>query len=1099
MKYITSILRKKQFLCMLLVAIWLIGCVQEDFTPFSEKPGKSISFALTVSDVDIPSVSSRSMTGSEGGYKEDEVQNVDILVFDASKTPAMFLEWVEVKSTAITQTLNGTTATATFSAPLTPTNGKTCIMVVANRPTDVESYKNILAGFKKEETTKVDAMEAMVHIGNPWQWPTDGPNDNGKYLPIPMCGEKEVDKIAPSMEPIGDISLKRMLARIDIVNSTSNFTVDVAYLVNYNNAGYVAPVWDANGKIDLTATGTNIPGNNEKKVGVDVANWHPINGNTPYKGNIYTFEAPAAVDSGGPDEDGDASRKDAVCLIIGGRINEEWPMTFYRVDFTKVGGVGEAVKYLPLLRNHKYVIDITEVSGLGYEGNKEALESYTMLSNLKMRLITYDRDKVKDVVYDGQYMLGVGKSEIEVTQFQNNSYVVDVFTDVPGGWKAIAVSDNDWLKFDDGEGNGVLTTMGQANEDTQIKLRVPFFTEGAQIGDFRTATIKLQAGRLTYEIEVRQIMVDPGIIKFVDGYGNELEGLVFPLSKGDPNNAEAAIEAQVVYAMFSTHRIDVKLEDAQANMTGIIRYPNGGIVPDLTRTSSLSFWNRVQAFSIQPEPRKANDGLNEWWRTDKLIFSLYNEEGEYLGYRDFELIQSERTFLFRYYPNREIYTFEVDFGAEQYLQLSSNNNWKIIGIEEVDGTGLMLSSSNDGNNDVFVGRSNKDSKMYLSSVVDSDDDGAGNNIVGRGYDFRLKFLPSKWQEGKTGMIKIDFENEFYTGEAPYKKYPFYTTLYLKMVSNKLSYTDDNTQPLFYLYPLRFDNRKYYEEVGRNNRGRRENLAAAAKICEDMSDDKKWRLPNASELIMSYIFQGVLGGSAYVNYAGAPYAGQNIYGWYTNWSPDWSPIYWSSSYYAHSTDTRFQMNFQDGDGYPMKKEEVSEELYFRCVRNNDNAGTKYPYITKASTGVTIVSRDNSGGINTSLLFASGETPGSTSALNKIAPKLEVENTSRTGVTYAQAVADCKAKGGNWRLPTHREAFLIMSMGGTTATSSAQGFNGTELTWTGNGYEKISGMIWTQTVVGNGQWGVGAGSNNEYGGSEVGTTTNWMHVRCVRTVN
>lgn len=54
-----------------------------------------------------------------------------------------------------------------------------------------------------------------------------------------------MDKIAPSMEPIGDISLKRMLARIDIVNSTSNFTVDVAYLVNYNNAGYVAPVWDA--------------------------------------------------------------------------------------------------------------------------------------------------------------------------------------------------------------------------------------------------------------------------------------------------------------------------------------------------------------------------------------------------------------------------------------------------------------------------------------------------------------------------------------------------------------------------------------------------------------------------------------------------------------------------------------------------------------------------------------------------------------------------------------------------------------------------------------------------------------------------------------
>lgn len=260
----------------------------------------------------------------------------------------------------------------------------------------------------------------------------------------------------------------------------------------------------------------------------------PINGNTPYKWKYLYFRSSAAVDSGGPDEDGDASRNDAVCLIIGGRINEEWPMTFYRVDFTKVGGVGEAVKYLPLLRNHKYVIDITEVSGLGYEGNKEALESYTMLSNLKMRLITYDRDKVKDVVYDGQYMLGVGKSEIEVTQFQNNSYVVDVFTDVPGGWKAIAVSDNDWLKFDDGEGNGVLTTMGQANEDTQIKLRVPFFTEGAQIGDFRTATIKLQAGRLTYEIEVRQIMVDPESSSLLMDTGMSWKVLSFLLARATP-------------------------------------------------------------------------------------------------------------------------------------------------------------------------------------------------------------------------------------------------------------------------------------------------------------------------------------------------------------------------------------------------------------------------------------------------------------------------------------------------------------------------------------------------------------------------------------
>lgn len=1075
---------------MLTVAIWLTGCVQEDFTPFPEKPGKSISFALTVSDVDIPSVSSRSMTGSEGGYKEDEVQNVDILVFDASKTPAIFLEWVEVKSTAITQTLDGTTATATFSAPLTPTDGKTCIMVVANRPTDVESYKNILAGFKKGETTKVNAMEAMIHIGNPWQWPTDGPNDSGKYLPIPMCGEKEVDKIAPSMEPIGDISLKRMLARIDIVNSASNFTVDVVYLANYNNAGYVVPVWDANGKIDLTATSTNIPASSDQKVGMSDANYHPIDGENSYLGNIYTFEAPAAADAGGVDKDGNDSREDAVCLIIGGKRTGDASITFYRVDFTKTGGVGEDVKYMPLLRNHKYIINITEASGLGYESPQKALGSYTVMSNLKMRLITYDRDKVKDVVYDGQYMLGVGESEIEVTQFQNNSYVIDVFTDVPGGWKATAVSDNDWLKFDDGEGNGVLTTTGNTNEDTQITLRVPFFTEGAQIGDSRTATIKLQAGRLTYEIVVNQIMVDPGIIKFVDGYGNELDGLFFPLSNDDPNDAEAALEAQVVYAMFTTHRIDVKLEDEQANMTGIIHYPTTGeaLVPNLTRTTSLSFWNRVQAFSIQPEPKKANDGLNEWWRTDKLIFYLYNEEGVRLGHRDFELIQQERTFLFQYYPNRETRTYEVDFGAEQYLQLFSNTNWKIIGIEEVDGTGLMLSSSDDGNNDVFVGRSNKDTDMYLNSVVDDEGEykGKANNIVGRGYNFRLKFLPSKWQEGKTGTIKIDFENEFYLGDAPYKKYPFYTTLYIKLVSNKLSYTDDGTKPLFHVYPLRFDNRIYFDENNRDTSlGRKASVSGAEAICQAIGDG--WRLPNANELLISYVFHEALGGKA--TQSSVYYAGQNIYGWYKNGTGN----YWSTSYYGSESTQNFTIDFSSGAA---QVESVGKDNYFRCVRDNTNTGTKYPYLLKTTTEAYIISRENGVGVDSSILFASGETP--TLYTNKIAPKLQIDFTS-SSATAADAMLACEGRGGGWRLPTQREMLLIYSLGGSTVDFNTT-FSSSLTTWPTN-FNKIGGWHWTMTESAtNKNWVFNSSSNEllQYSSDRDDAGLSWVSYRCVRTV-
>ena len=85
------------------------------------------------------------------------------------------------------------------------------------------------------------------------------------------------------------------------------------------------------------------------------------------------------------------------------------------------------MEYLPLKRNHKYIITITQALGTGYKSFSEALASYTVMSNLKFRLIHYDRDKVKDVVYNGQYMLGVGESEVAVTQYQNNSYAIDVF------------------------------------------------------------------------------------------------------------------------------------------------------------------------------------------------------------------------------------------------------------------------------------------------------------------------------------------------------------------------------------------------------------------------------------------------------------------------------------------------------------------------------------------------------------------------------------------------------------------------------------------------------------------------------------------------
>ena len=1074
MQYKTSIFRKNFLLAALLALVWLTGCVQEEFESIPPQTGSGVRFTLTVPDVEMPSVSSRTMAGTGVAKKEDEIKTVDILVFDASKTPAVYLEWVS--GTGVTQDLANNNSTVNFSAVLSPTTASTCIVVVANRELGA-----IASEFRKGETTKDKVMEDLLH-SHTGKWTADGSSADG-YTRLPMYGEKEVAKITPSMNSITGINMKRMLARIDIRNSASNFTVEEVYLANYNTIGYIAPAWDADGKLkDPAPDDPNLPADGGKKTEEGDAILYSVNGNTPYNGEIYTFEAPAAEDAGGVGQDGASSRKDAVCLIVKGKIGDG-KSTFYRVDFTKTGEIGEEVEYLSLKRNYKYIITVTEASGIGYESFREALASYTVMSNLKFRLILYDRDKVKDVVYNGQYMLGVGESEISVTQHQNNGYAINVFTDHLGGWKATVTEGSDWLGFS----AGTATVSGVANEDTQLLLRIPYYHNGI-IGTTRTATVTLTAGRLTYDIKVTQGVIDPGIIKFVDAYGNELEnGLFFPIR--NPDGDELPIEPQTVYVMFSVDKIDVQLFGTEE--LSRIKYPVDGLIPQLYRDSRKSFTERVQAFTVHPNPRLTGDGTSAdtpgwWWRWDMFNFYLYDKDGSYLGSTTLPINQGELQFSFRYYPTiNNSRTYKVHLGAEQYLQLFVNNNWTIESVEELDvigddGTGLIRT---DTDNDIIAGRMNADSKMYQESVVDNDNDGKGNDVVNRGYDFRLKLHAGKWKEGKSGTIRITFRNVMHTVADAY--FPFYRTLDLQMVSETKSYTTAG-DPLFYLYPLRFDNRLLVAD--NQSKGRRASLADAETICGNIGDG--WRLPTASELLLSFAYVSALGGNA----LGSSEAyGQNIYGWYQNWTGN----YWASSYYSEgSPEAYFELEF--GGGYPQSG---STTNYFRCVRDNNSGATKYPYLSVASSGVTIVSRDANGGVDPAALFASGEVPDNSSAMNKIAPKFQIENTSSSGKTWEEAKVICEGKGDGWRLPTQRELYLVHSLGGSLFSIDDQGF-GSSMNWGGD-FQKLAAVHWALTERDGKYWVIGHNRSTDHNRYEfsawttVGTVT-WPNYRCVRTV-
>ena len=71
MQYKVSIKRKCYLLSVRLMTVWLTGCVQEEFESTPSPAGNGIRFTLTVPDVNLPSVSSRTMTGAGTAKKED--------------------------------------------------------------------------------------------------------------------------------------------------------------------------------------------------------------------------------------------------------------------------------------------------------------------------------------------------------------------------------------------------------------------------------------------------------------------------------------------------------------------------------------------------------------------------------------------------------------------------------------------------------------------------------------------------------------------------------------------------------------------------------------------------------------------------------------------------------------------------------------------------------------------------------------------------------------------------------------------------------------------------------------------------------------------
>lgn len=489
---------------VVLVICTLFLCVScsdlDDFkSEISQEDNYNVEFILKVPGYLSPMTTTRSM-----GVKEHEVKELDLLLFDKD-------DKFQDRITILTNEIDQVGQIVKTHVNVKRENYR--FVLVANASSVVNSIT------MPQGEDKVTILEQFEYSYTS-KWASDG---NGTYQNIPMYAESSVIDMGAasgsSSNRILNVNLIRMLARIDVNVSASNFTLKEVYLCNYNTNGYIAPSWS---KPPLSP---NLPITLHPKKGASNALLYKVS-NLSLSETIYTFESLSTSDDNGIE---DENRKGATCLVVKGVYNNR--DYYYRIDFTYDGTSGSVTgNYMPLLRNYKYVVDIKTASGIGYTSLEEALDSYTITSNLKTRIITYNEGEVKDVSYNGQYMLGFSDDSYLITPSSSTTQQIKVFTDYDYGWTYTSILDKDgnpisWLRLSQTSG-----LKGTTSLDIDVDpIPVEYIA--------RVGYITLTAGRLQANIEIIQTayeLQEPSNCYLIKP--NATSPLLIPISRAEEGN-----------------------------------------------------------------------------------------------------------------------------------------------------------------------------------------------------------------------------------------------------------------------------------------------------------------------------------------------------------------------------------------------------------------------------------------------------------------------------------------------------------------------------------------------------------------------------------
>ena len=482
---------------LLLLGAMLSGCVKTEVV--DEGPRE----AMVRFDVELPDVSVPATRGIQT-EAEAKVNSFYVLVFDKNDE---FAYKKTIPSSAFTSETSGVGSTAkeikSFKVSLLKSSSASDlfnVVLLANVDASAAlttAVEAITVGDDRE--TVLEAL-TQTYTGNP-------------AMPVPMAS---VPKAAvqvtetTSFSGANAFNMIRMVARIDVTLASAvaaNYSVKRVLYYNYNTVGRV---WTKNYSGTVT-TGTTLPAN----PGTATAHTYYAVDNTRSGGLANThFEAllyaqEAAVNSA----------TNRPCIVVELEDKTGASVGHYRADFLSSSGLP---KYLDILRNHRYKVEITNVYSNGFTEPDDAYNSTPV--GMTATVVDWDEADMKETIVNGNYWVSISSRELEVDYTAHTDNSISITTNVSSGWSVVGVYND--ANCTTAHGGAWLTNASKSGNNLAVTV-----TQNTGTTD-RTAYVKIKAGTVEFTVKVTQKLC---YIRITDMGGNEITSLDFPANNGTPD------------------------------------------------------------------------------------------------------------------------------------------------------------------------------------------------------------------------------------------------------------------------------------------------------------------------------------------------------------------------------------------------------------------------------------------------------------------------------------------------------------------------------------------------------------------------------------